>query len=138
MHSYPRNSPEAAARLVALALIADGHVCRRETDALAQMHAEAQLGLPPGSLPQALRTLCEDLVLGTRSGGSVLAAIDEPMLAALMAEVDDPGLRRRVISAVAAAADADGHLAEGELRVLGALMRAWGPGAASHLRQTAH
>ena len=30
MRSYPRNSPEAAARIVALVLISDGHVCSSE------------------------------------------------------------------------------------------------------------
>jgi hypothetical protein len=34
MRSYSRNSPEAAARIVALVLIADGHVCRSEFDVL--------------------------------------------------------------------------------------------------------
>lgn len=34
MHSYPKNSPEAAARVIALLLISDGHVSRSEMDAL--------------------------------------------------------------------------------------------------------
>jgi hypothetical protein len=34
MRSYPRNSPEAAARIVALVLICDGHVCRSEVETL--------------------------------------------------------------------------------------------------------
>ena len=34
MRTYPRNSPEAAARIVALVLISDGHVCRSEIETL--------------------------------------------------------------------------------------------------------
>ena len=34
MRSYPKNSPQAAARIVALVLIADGHVSQSEIDAL--------------------------------------------------------------------------------------------------------
>lgn len=34
MRSYPANSPEAAARIVALALVADGHVSLIEIDTL--------------------------------------------------------------------------------------------------------
>ncbi|MDH4418178.1 MAG: TerB family tellurite resistance protein, partial [Acidovorax sp.] len=34
MRSYPRNSPEAVARIIALLLISDGHVSRSELDAL--------------------------------------------------------------------------------------------------------
>ncbi len=34
MRTYPTNSPEAAARIVALALLADGHLSLIEIDAL--------------------------------------------------------------------------------------------------------
>ena len=34
MRTYPSNSPEAAARIVALAMLADGNVCHREMQAL--------------------------------------------------------------------------------------------------------
>ena len=47
MRSYPRNSPEAAARIVALMLISDGHVCSSEFDILKQLGAERELGLEP-------------------------------------------------------------------------------------------
>lgn len=44
MRTYPRNSPEAAGRLLALVLLVDGHVCRRELDALQQQGVAAALG----------------------------------------------------------------------------------------------
>lgn len=57
MRSYPRNSPEAAARIVALVLIADGHVCRSEFDVFEQLDGPRELGLPPDSLPRIVQTL---------------------------------------------------------------------------------
>ena len=45
MRSYPRNSPQAAARIVALAMLADGDLTRTELDALDQLDAHEQLGL---------------------------------------------------------------------------------------------
>ena len=45
MRNYPRNSPQAAARIVALLLIADGHVSRSEMDALYGRDIERELGL---------------------------------------------------------------------------------------------
>ncbi|MFM2118860.1 MAG: hypothetical protein RL722_328, partial [Pseudomonadota bacterium] len=36
MRHYPRNSPQAAARLVALTLVADGHLAPAELEALAR------------------------------------------------------------------------------------------------------
>ena len=34
MRHYPRNSPQAAGRILALALLSDGHLSKRELDML--------------------------------------------------------------------------------------------------------
>jgi hypothetical protein len=125
MRSYPRNSPEAAARIVALVLIADGHVCQSELDTLNRLQAARQLGLKAGTLPRILQTFCEDLLLGEYASGSMLARIDANTIASLMAEVDDPRLQRRVLRLAISAAQADGQLAEGEAIVLEAARRSW-------------
>jgi hypothetical protein len=125
MRSYPRNSPEAAARIVALVLIADDHVCQSELDLLNRLDAPRQLGLAPDALPRILQTFCEDLLLGDYASGSMLARIDARTMASLMAEVDAPDLQCKVLSLAVAAARADGHLAEGEAIVLEAAHRCW-------------
>jgi hypothetical protein len=61
--SYAPNSPEAAARIVALVLIADGHVCRSEFDVLNQLDAPRLLGLEPDQMPRVVQALCEDLLM---------------------------------------------------------------------------
>ena len=126
MRNYPCNSPEAAARLVALVLIADGHVCRSEIEALDHCGAEHELGLAPDAMPRILQTLCEDLLLGADASGSLVAHIDESALASLMAEVSDPSLRAKVVRLAMAVAKADRHLADGEALVLEAASRHWG------------
>jgi uncharacterized tellurite resistance protein B-like protein len=126
MRSYPRNSPEAACRLVGLVMLADGHVCRSELDVLERMGASKTLGLKPGALPILLHTLCEDLLTNADGSGSLLSSIDEHTLACLLAEVDDPALQGEVIRLAQAAVDADGHMAEGEAWVLGSARRHWG------------
>ena len=125
MRSYPHNSPEAAARIVALVLISDGHVCSSEFDILQQLGAERELGLEPLILPHIVRTLCEELLLGGYATGSLLDNVDDGTLASLMAEVSDPVLRRTVLRLSLAAARADGHLAEGEAVVVEAARRHW-------------
>jgi hypothetical protein len=77
MRTYPRNSPEAAARLVALVLISDGHVCRSEVEALQQLRIEPELGLAPGAFAQVLHTLCEDLLTGAYGSGSLMCSVDD-------------------------------------------------------------
>ncbi len=129
MRAYPRNSPEAAARIVALVLIADGHVCRSEIDALSQLDAPRELGLDPDGLRRIVQTLCEDLLMGDAGSGSMMASVDDSALASLMAEVDEPALQRKVLRLAVAAARADEHLADGETLVLEAARRHWGLGS---------
>jgi hypothetical protein len=125
MRNYPRNSPQAAARIVALVLIADGHVCRSEFDALQQIDGPKALGLAPDGLPPIVQALCEDLLLDAYVGGSMVSGLGDEGLASLMAEVDDPALQRLILQLATAAARADGHLAEGEALVLDAARRYW-------------
>ena len=126
MRSYPRNSPEAAARIVALVLIADGHVCHSEFEVFELLDGPRQLGLRSDGLAGIVQTLCEDLLMGRQDGGSMLGGVDEDALASLMAEVDEPALQRKVLGLAVAAARADRHLADGEALVLTAARRYWG------------
>jgi NaMN:DMB phosphoribosyltransferase len=128
MRSYPRNSPQAAARIVALVLVSHGHVCRSEIEALQRLDVERELGLAPDSFAEVLRTLCEDLLLGAYGSGSLMCSVDDAALAALLAEVDDPGLQGKVLRLAGAAAAADRHLADAEDLVVAAARRHWAVG----------
>jgi hypothetical protein len=125
MRSYPKNSPEAAARLVALVLIADGNVCRTEHQILACLDVSRAFGLAANAMPDIVQTLCEDLLPAGFNGGSLLANVDEDTLASLMGEVTEPALQRSVLFLATAAARAYSHLADGETLVLEAARRHW-------------
>jgi hypothetical protein len=125
MRSYPHDSPEAAARIVALVLISDGHVCSSEFGILKQLGAERELGLDPHLLPHIVHTLCEELLLGGYATGSLMDNVDDSILASLMAEISDPLLQRTVLRLSLAAARADGQLADGEAVVLEAARQHW-------------
>jgi hypothetical protein len=125
MRSYPHNSPEAAARIVALVLLSDGHVCSSEIDMLRKLNAERELGLEPQLLPHLVHTVCEELLASGHGTGSRPGKLDDGTLASLVAEISDPVLQRKVLSLSLAAAWADGHLADGETRVVEAARRRW-------------
>lgn len=122
MRSYPRNSPEAAARILALVMISDGHVCRSELATLQALDLHGELGLPPDALPAVVQTLCEDLLMAT---GGLAEGVDSGLLQALMSEIDDPDLQRKVLQLCLAAAAADAHLSDGEAVMLDAVRRHW-------------
>ncbi|MDE2082684.1 MAG: TerB family tellurite resistance protein [Burkholderiales bacterium] len=126
MRHYPTNSPQAAARIVALALVADGHVSQSELDRLDRLGACRQLGIAAEEMSTLLQTFCEDLLQARHSHWGDARQIEPEMLAQLMAEVDDPLLRRRVLQLCVAVVEADGHVADGESVVLVNAVEQWG------------
>lgn len=126
MRSYPRNSPEAAARIVALVLISDGHVCQSEYEAMSQLHGVRDLGLAAQDMPGIVQTLCEDLLMEGFDGRSVLNHVGDGCMASLMGDVDEPQLQCKVLRIAASAVRADRHAADGETAMLGAIGHHWG------------
>ena len=124
MHTYQNNSPQAAARIVALTMLVDGHLCRSELDVMARMSAHVQLGLQPDELHEIVRTLCADLhavsPLTWEPSGLAPAT-----LAAILMEIDDPQLRAKLFDICVAVTAADKHMAEGEKVMLAAASELW-------------
>lgn len=128
MRTYPINSPEAAARVLALALLADGHCSLSELEALDRTQAARTLGLSEAALRGVLLDVCEDLLAAHRGRwtGS-FQALDAGTWSALLSEVTHPGLQRSVLVLCDQMAQADGHLTADEACLLEDLRRAWGP-----------
>lgn len=126
MRSYPTNSPQAAARIVALTMLADGHLAKSELDVIGRQGAHEQLGLDLETMQSVLHGFCEDLLHSAHLTWSDACRIDPRTLAQLMAEVDDPALRMKVLQLCLKVVQADDHVAEGETIVLGAAVEHWG------------
>ena len=126
MRAYPRNSPHAAARILALMLLADGHVCRAELDALLDEGSSWWPALPAPELRALLQDLTEDLLATGAGPWTRPEGIDADLVSTLFDEVDDPDLRDHILTRCVDLAGADGHLSDGESALLGALHRHWG------------
>jgi len=126
MRSYPRNSPEAAARILSLAALSDGHLSRVEIDTIAGIGACEQLGLSRERMEEVLHGFCEDLLEAERMSWAEVCRLDAKTLGQLMAEVDDPALRRKLLSLCVAVVEADQLIADGEALVLLAAAEHWG------------
>lgn len=126
MRSYPNNSPQAAARIVALAMLADGALSKAELDVLDRLGAPEQLGLQSEEFHVVAHALCEDLLSAAHLTWADACRVDPRALAGMMAEVDDPRLRLKVMRLCVSLAEADGHVAEGESIMLVAAVEHWG------------
>ncbi len=125
MRSYPRNSPQAAARILGLVLVSDGHVSRTEYESLNQLLDAHDLGLEPQALTGIVQTLCEDLLMEGFDGRAMLTHVGDGSVATLLAEVDDARLQAQVLRMAASAAHADKHLSDGETAMFDAVIRHW-------------
>lgn len=126
MRHYPCNSPQAAGRILALALLSDGHLSRRELDMLDRLDAHTALGLARTELHAVVHSFCEDLLSSMHLSWGDACQVDQATLASLMADIDDPALRQTLLRLCLAIVDADGHVADGESVMLTAAVDQWG------------
>jgi uncharacterized tellurite resistance protein B-like protein len=128
MRSYPRNSPHAAARLVALAMMADGNVSRSEIEVIRRLDICKRLSISDEDWHNVVHELCTDLLDTARGAMSGSCRIAPDTLRDMLASVDDARLRLPVMQLCMAVVDADQQLADGEAVVLKALIEHWGMG----------
>lgn len=126
MRKYVKNSPQAAARIVALTIVADGDVVKAEFALLDELAVHEQLGLARDALHAVIDTFCEDLLSSKQLAWAENCPVDEYTLSELMGEIDDPALRRQVLGLCVRLAEVDGHVAAGESVVLVAAVEHWG------------
>lgn len=122
--SYPRNSPHAAGRLVALALIANGQIKAVELARLREIGASAQLGLTGQEWHDIVDGLCHDLLATAPSPTSCL--IDRKTMARWFDELDDRQLQALVLFLSAELIFADGCIDLGEAALLRVATERWG------------
>ncbi|MBP6118427.1 MAG: TerB family tellurite resistance protein [Giesbergeria sp.] len=126
MRRYPVNSPQAAARIVALTVIADGDIGEAEIEWLDRLSVHEQLGLARHELHTLLDTFCEDLLSSGQLNWADACPVDECTLADLMGEIQDPSLRLKLLRWCVELAESDAHVAQGESIVLVAAVEHWG------------
>jgi hypothetical protein len=126
MRTYPPNSPQAAGRIVALALLADGHLSNTELDTLDRLRVYTQLGLGRVELHSVIHEVCEDLLASMQLTWADACRVDARTLARLMGEIDDAVLRRKLTRICIAVVECDSLVTEGEAAVLGAAIEQWG------------
>ena len=126
MRSYPVNSPQAAARIVALTVVADGDIGDTEIELLDRLAAHEQLGLGRQELHAVMDSFCEDLLSSGQLEWADACPVDERTLADLMSEINDPALRLKMLRLCVQLAEVDAQVDAGESIVLAAAVEQWG------------
>jgi uncharacterized tellurite resistance protein B-like protein len=120
---YPRNSPQAAGRILATALLANGDIKPAEWQRLAETQALDRLGLHDLQWHAVMDDLCQDLMRAAQPGQDCL--IDEVTLQAWLDEIDKVQLQALVLDLCAEVIEADNEVQPGETLVLRAALERW-------------
>lgn len=126
MRTYPCNSPQAAARIVALTVLADRDIGKIELELLDRLAVHEQLGLEQQEFHAVLDSLCADLLSSEQLQWADTCPVDDRTLAELMGEIENPLLRRKLLRLCIEIAEADAQVSEGESIVLTAAVEHWG------------
>lgn len=123
MRIYPTDSPRAAARILALAMIVDGDLAPAELRTLARTGVLEEIDIDFDTFQDLMGELCEDMLIDAAGRRDV--ELEPEALDRMLGEVRDPALRRRLLAAMSRIADADGVLADAEATLLAHAAAAW-------------
>jgi hypothetical protein len=126
MRPYPKDSPQAAARIVALTLISDGQLKKAELAILESCNAHEMLGLGRDELRGVVHELCTDLLENAAEQGATDCLVHDGLIGDLLSEIDSPQLRSTVFGLCLRVVHADGLVHDGESIVLLAALEQWG------------
>ncbi len=118
MRSYPRNSPESAARVVALTVLADGHLGPQEIDALRRIDVAGRLDLSQAQFMGVVQAVCDDLMATSGQHWAGIQHLPRSELKLILDEIDDVGLRLIVLEICAALCECDQNLTDAEYEML--------------------
>lgn len=123
LRNYPANSPQAKARIIILALLADGRLDKAELEGLERRDVYAKVGLGREDFVSVLVDFCSDVARLPNSRGNYL--LSPSTIDRLMAEIDLPQERKSLMRLIFDVICSDGTLAEGEERLFWNAIDAW-------------
>ncbi len=126
MRTYPTDSAKAVSRVLALAMIVDGHLAPAELKAMrASGSIPAHAALGADAFDDVVQELCEDLLASAARRCSAEVEIDSRLLDALLGEVQEPALRVSVMKTMLDIVHADSVLDARETLLIERAFKAW-------------
>lgn len=125
MRKYAKNSPEAGARVVALAMMTDGAIDRSEILLLERQNVVARLGLEQEQFDSIYYEYCTDMLASAKRNVSGQLELDKPGIKALLDEISDPMLQKEVLRIMLDIVNADHRLTASEASLIALALKRW-------------
>jgi len=126
MRHYTPDSPEAMARIVAIALLADGGLDKSEIESLEKDAVVENLNLSSEAFDKVVQDFCDDLLSTSLRDASGQIGLGRETIDHLLADIQTPELQMRLLRILLDLVNADGRLTPGEATLISQAMTRWG------------
>lgn len=125
MRQYPANSPEALARIVAIAMMADGAIDASELKSLDRHDIVNRIGLDQARFDKLFYEYCADLSTSADRLPSGQFELDAATIGLLLDEIRDPDLQRKAVRSMLDIVNADHCLTGSEASLVAQALKQW-------------
>jgi uncharacterized tellurite resistance protein B-like protein len=125
VRNYSKDSPEAAARIVALALMADGTIDRSESQLLEGQGVIRQLGLDHEEFDKIFYEFSEDMLTTAHRLASGQLELDALNINKLLEEICAPELQKKLLWIMLDIVNADRRMTAGEASLIAQALKKW-------------
>ncbi|TRZ70670.1 MAG: hypothetical protein D4S02_00105 [Rhodocyclaceae bacterium] len=136
MRHYAADSPEAIARVVSLALMADGAIDPSELSLFERHHIAARLGINQHCFNQVMQEFCEDMEVTALRETSGQLELSPETIAELLQDIRNPALQQNLLRAILDIVHADNRLVGSEAAIVSQAMNGWGLDLSGVLEQS--
>lgn len=124
MKRYPRNSPQAVARVLAMMMVSDGKLHPREIEVLDELRIYEILGISQLGFMSVVHDFCSDL-LASGNGSGRIRLVDKARIEEVIGLVDDRRTRVLTCGMLLNIVNADDNMSDPELAVLRYVLDCW-------------
>ena len=125
MRHYAADSPEAMARVVALALMADGAIDPSELRLFERHQIASRLGISHHCFTKVIQQFCEDMEVSALRGTSGQLELAPEAIAELLQDIRNPALQQNLLRAILDIVHADNRLVGSEAVIVSQAMNCW-------------
>ena len=126
MRNYPIDSPQAKARIIAIALLADGGLDKSEIEFLDNRDIVERLGIASETFDEVMQAFCEDIDQSGLLLPNGQLACESPAINAMLDEIQDREQRRLLLRTLFDIVLADRNVSLGEAQLTALAMSHWG------------
>ena len=126
MRHYDTDSTPAAARLLALTVLADGGLDRNEVDAMMHTDLVRRLSIGTVEFERILREYCDDVLSSANYLDGMRLKVADEVLDLLLEDITDPTLQQALLHTMQEIVSADGVETSAEVDVLARALEKWG------------